>query len=111
MDLNLESKKQYLESYQKNMTKYCMNQCFNSKVLGVNKECIDTCVDKYVRTSSVIYSTIDDYLVENGSVYGFKLMDSNHISTGIVYNQSYLEYKYRELPWLQVKDKMSNKYK
>jgi len=105
----LESKKEYLDTVQKNMTSACLELCFDTSTRGADKLCLDTCYNKYMGTLSTTYNSIRNILLDNHSIQGWTLLRDYSMFTDIIYSNEHLVYNSYEYNHLIERDRMTPK--
>ena len=104
---DLQSKKEFMDSVQKVLTRSCMQLCFQQT--HVKQPCIDRCFDKFVRS---LQSVSEEMLIAGrdvGSEYPRRLKREPSLFTDLIYSEASVTYKMTEPGEAQAFDKATNK--
>lgn len=69
----LESKRQWIESIQKDITSTCFSKCFQLNSLDVDGSCLKSCYQKYKQTLNVTNKTLEELGYELHSQAAYKI--------------------------------------
>lgn len=102
---DLQSKKEFLDTFQKKLTHACMQQCFEQT--HVKKDCIDKCFFKYVAATQATVDTMLEVGRPLGSEYPRRLKREFSLFTDLIYSEAQIKYKYANPAEAQARDRSS----
>lgn len=74
----LESKRMWVESIQKDMTEVCFNQCFDTHDLDIDGNCLKTCYNKYKEVLNLTNNKLKELGYTYESQIAYKIWKKNH---------------------------------
>jgi hypothetical protein len=50
----------------------CFKKCYNLEKIAVNRNCFETCYNKYIMTLSTVHKSLKEYGYKYQSIYAYK---------------------------------------
>lgn len=91
----LESKRLWVESIQKDITEVCFGQCFDSEELNIDGSCLKSCYSKYKEVLNVTNSKLKDIGYACESQIAYKVWKKNHPMNDTYYDKTFSGYMKR----------------
>lgn|SRR3990167_4810334 len=108
MSAALESKSEFLDEYTKLLTKRCMESCFSRDTRGVQKDCLDTCYNKFIESTGVIFRELRDHSIKANTEHGLRLFPRESHRTAVIHTNSMFQYS-NEMEFFMERDRMTGK--
>lgn len=102
---DLQSKKEFLDSFQKKLSRACVDLCFEQD--HIKRECLDRCFSKFVSTMQTTTSHMLEAGRLVGSEYPRRLKREQSLFTDLVYSEAFVTYKFADPSEAQARDKNS----